>query len=270
MDKNKWMIGGALGIFLCATVVALGQQHQPNGQSVGAGMTLPRLTPAQKAKEDEKWRLGQAAVAALDAGQYAEAESDARRSISVGQDSGLAQEILASALNAQGKTQEALHAYKVMADEGDTFPRNQVPYALLLLKSGQWAQAVTAYNKTLPYLPEGDIAEANSHFSPNMPQPRELAVALHVAQGLTYIGDAGWGSHSRHEEAMTEFAQALQLAPDAPLTNYYYGYGWQQLDLKSRTRIINTQRAKAAFQKAARLGGADVKKAATEELQRFK
>ncbi len=268
MSKTKWMIGGTLGIFLCATVIALGQQHHSTGQSLG--MAITPETPAQRAKEDEKWRLSQAAVAALDAGQYAEAESDARQSISMGQDSGLAQEILASALNAQGKAQEALQAYKVIADEGGVFPRNLVPYALLLLKSGQWAQAVTAYNKTLPYLPEGDIVQANSHFSPGVPQPKELAVALHIAQGLTYIGDAGWGSHSRHEEAMGEFGQALRLAPDSPLANYYYGYGWQHLDLKSPTRAANAQQAKAAFQKAAALGGADVQKAAGEELKGFK
>ena len=94
-------------------------------------------------------------------------------------------------------------------------------------------------------------------------------MALHIAQGLTY-GVATWGGHMRQEEAMTEFNQALHLSPDSAVANYYYGYGWQQLDLKSRTRVANTQRAKAAFQKAARLGGADVKKAATEELQRFK
>ena len=270
MDKTKWMIGGALGIFLCATVVAMGQQRQHNGQGVGADMTRFHLTPAQKAKEDKKWRLDQTAAVALDAGQYAEAEADAQQSISIGQDSGMAQELLASALNAQGKTQAALQAYKVISDEGGVFPRNQVPYALLLLKSGQWTQAVAAYNKTLPFLGGADVIQANSHFSSDVPQPRELAVALHIAQGLTYIGDAGWGSHSRHEEAMREFDQALRLAPDSPLANYYYGYGWQHLDLKSRTRTANAQRAKAAFQKAAALGGTDVKKAAGEALTRFK
>jgi len=268
MNTNGWVISGTFGVFLCAAGIALGQTHHPLGQSVG--MNPAPLTPALKARLNETWRLDQAAIVALDAGEYAETEADARQSISVGQDSGLAQELLASALNAQGKTQQALQAYKVMADEGDVFPRNQVPYALLLLKSGQWAQAVNAYNKTLPYLPEGDVAQANSHFSPNMPQPQELTVALHIAQGLTYIGDAGWGKRSRREEAMNEFDQALRLAPASPLTNYYYGYGWQHLDLKSRTRVANTQRAKAAFQKAAALGGTDVKKAAGEELKGFR
>jgi len=270
---NKQISIAALGVLFCATAIALGQSYHPTGHvhhSVGQslGANPAPLTPAQKAKEDEKWRLDQAALAALDAGQYAEAEADAQQSISVGPDSGLAQEFLAASLNAQGKTQEALQAYKVMADEGDVFPRNLVPYAVLLLKSGQWSQAATIYNKALPNL--GDMIQANSHFSPDVPQPRELAVALHVAQGLTYIGDAGWGSHSRHEEAMGEFDQALRLAPDSALANYYYGFGWQHLDLKSHTRAANAQQAKAAFQKAAALGGADVKKAAGEELRGFK
>ena len=268
MNKNRWLIGGTFGVFLCAAGVALGQIHHPIGQSIE--MNPAPLTPALKARLDREGRLDQAAVVALDAGQYAEAETDARQSISVGQDSGLAEELLASALNAQGKTQEALQAYKVMADEGDVFPRNQVPYALLLLKSGQWTQAVIAYNKMLPYLPEGDIARANSHFSPNVPQPQELVVALHIAQGLTYIGDAGWGSRSRHKEAIGEFDQALRLAPASPLANYYYGYGWKHLDLKSRARAANAQRAKAAFQKAAALGDADVKKSTGEALKDIK
>lgn len=270
---NKQASIATLSALFCVTAIALGQSyhstgrvHHPNGQSLGANPAP--LTLAQKAKEDEKWRLDQAALAALDQGQYTEAEADARQSISVGQDSGLAQEFLAASLNAQGKTQEALQAYKVISDAGGAFPRNQVPYARLLLNSGQWAQAVTAYNKTLPDL--GDMLQANSHFSAGVPQPKGLAVALHIAQGLTYIGDAGWGSHSRHEEAMAEFDQALRLAPDSPLANYYYGYGWQHLDLKSRMRAANAQQAKAAFQKAAALGGEDVKKAAGESLRGFK
>lgn len=265
MDKIKWVIGAALSVFVSAAGIALGQQHHPNGQSTGRN--IRQLTPAQKAREDLKWRLAQAAIAAQDAGDYAEAEDDAKQSTSVGQDSGLAQEVLASALNAQGKTQEALQAYKVMADQGDTFPRNEVPYARLLLETGQWAQAVTAYNKMLPNLPFGDMAEANSHFSPDVPQPKELAVALHVAQGLTDIGDAGWGTRSKNEEGMREFAQALKLQPNSALTNYYYGFGWQQLDLRSRARAVYAPQAKAALQKAATLGSGDVKKKAEEALR---
>ena len=226
--------------------------------------------PNQQAKNEKCHALNMAGFEALRTGQYSDAEAYAQQVLTLthGYDP-LAPELLASALDAQGRTAEALHAYEVLANQGGSFPRIMFPYARLLLRSGHWAQAVTAYNKALPDLGNGNVIRENSHFSPIVPQPKELAVALHIAQGLTY-GVATWGGHMRQEEAMTEFNQALHLSPDSAVANYYYGYGWQQLDLKSRTRVANTQRAKAAFQKAARLGGADVKKAATEELQRFK
>lgn len=265
MDKNRWVIGATFSIFLCATGCSLGQLHHPIGQSVA--MTPVPLTPALKAREDKKWRLDQAAIAALDTGEYAEAEDDARQSIAVGQDSGLAQEVLASSLNAQGRTQEALQAYKVIADGGGAFSRNLVPYARLLLESGQWAQAVIAYNTALTDLSFGEMMKANSRFSAEVPQPRELAVALHIAQGLVYASGDNLGTRSKHEEGMREFAQALKLQPNSALTNYYYGFGWQQLDLRSRARAVYAPQAKAALQKAAALGSGDVKKKAEEALR---
>ena len=224
--------------------------------------------PGQQAKNKKCYALDMAGFEALRTGQYSDAETYARQVLTLthGYDP-LAPELLASALDAQDKTAEALQAYKVLANQGGDFPRIMLPYARLLLQSGQWAQAVVAYNKALPEL--GNLIQAYSHFSPDVPQPRELVVALHVAQGLI-CGVATWDGHSRHEEAMNEFAQALRLAPDSPLANYYYGYGWQHLDLNSRTRTANAQRAKAAFQKAAMLGDADVKRAATEELKGLK
>ena len=267
MDKKTLVTSVALSGFLCAMGCALAQIHHPNGRSPISGPVMAPLTPALKARQDEKGRLDQAARAALDAGDYAEEEADARQSLSLGIGSGLCQDLLAQALYSQGKDQEALQVYKAMADAGDVFPRNLVPYAVLLLKSGHWAEAVNAYNKTLPFLPNGRLAEASSRFSPDVPQPKQLAVALHVAQGLTDIGDAGWGTRSKNEEGMREFAQALKLQPNSALTNYYYGFGWQQLDLKSRARAVYAPQAKAALQKAATLGSGDVKKKAEEALR---
>ncbi len=269
MDKKTLVTSIALSGFLCAMGCALAQIHHPNGRSPISGPVMAPLTPALKARQDEKGRLDQAARAALDVGDYAEEEADARQSSSLGVGSGLCQELLAQALYSQGKDQEALQVYKVMSDAGDVFPRNEVPYARLLLASGQWVQAVNVYNKTLPFLPFGNQV-TNRRFSPDVPQPKELAVALHVAQGLTYDGDPGWGSHPRSEEAMREFDQALRLAPNSPLTNYYYGFGWQSLPLNSPTRIASTGRAKSAFQKAASLGNGEVKKAAEDALTRIR
>lgn len=231
--------------------------------------SLERITKI-RAISDQRGSLENSAVALLDVGQYADAEVAARQSLLWGIGSGKGQELLAESLNAQGKIEEALIAYKAIADRGGVFPRDMVPYATLLLESCQWAQAVNAYNKMLPNLPEGQSLAANSHFSPEVEQPTELVIALHIAQGLTYWGDPGWGTHARYEEAMREFSQALQLAPNAPVTNYYYGFGWQHLDLKSPTRAADALQAKAALQKASLSKDDSIRKAAEEALSRMR
>ncbi len=266
MDTNKWILGAALCLCLGASGCAL-IQHYHSNRGMGSGPILGTDTPAAKARFIRIARLDEAAILAQKAGDYAEAEDYVRQSIAIGQDAGVAQEVLASALNAQGKTQEALQAYKVIADRGGVFPRNMVPYARLLLESGQWASAVAAYNKMLIYFSADDLVKANSYFSPDIPQPKELAIMLHIEQGLTDIGGASWGSGPQPEKAMTEFAQALRLAPDSALANYYYGFGWQHLDRKSPTREAYAQKAKAALQKAAAIGTGEVQKSAQEALR---
>ena len=66
---------------------------------------------------------------------------------------------------------------------------------------------------------------------------------------------------------MSEFEQALKLAPDAAVTNFYYGYGWKRLDPQSKTRRTDAPQAKVALQKAALADDENVKKAASEELR---
>lgn len=256
MDKKHWVTGAVLGVFLCGTGVAIGQLHRSAGPGMGgqkqrptgrtAGMTIAPLTPAQKANEDKKYRLERAAATALDAGRYEEAETDARQSMSLGADSGLAQELLASALNAQGRTQEALDMYQQMANAGGDEPRNLLPYALLLLKAGHWAQAVVAYNKQLPSLADGDLMAAYNHFSPTVSQPRELETAIHIALGLTYNSEATLARHSQADKAQSEYNHALALAPNSALANYYYGRSLQRLGRRAE--------AQTAFQKAVRFG----------------
>lgn len=253
---SRQIIGAAVAFSLCATGYALGQIHQQTypATDLASGRTIRPLTPQEKAKMDQEWRLSQAAIAAQDAGDYAEEEADAQASIAIGQDSGLAQELLAYALNAQGKDQEAIQAYKVIADGGGEFPRNMIPYARLLLKSGHYAEAAAAYNKTLPSLPYSNVVQVSGPFSLNMPQPKKLDTALHVAQGLACL-EGGFGRRSQREEAMKEFNLALQQQPNSVVTNYYYNLGWEQLPLKSGMRQANAARAKAALNKAKQLSG---------------
>lgn len=279
MNKNigRLMIGATLGIALCMTGCVPPWSHPSAAREVGIGPQLELFGP-NAAIRDAKWkatntqtgRLDDVAMAALAQGRYAEAEVYARKSVTLGWPAGRAQESLAVALYAQGKTQEALKAYKVLADEGDVFPRNELPYALLLLRTGHWAQAANAYNKMLPYIDERNLMRASGPFSPTVPQPRELAVAIHIGLGLT----GGWwcnaeGSDPR-DQMLNQFHQALALEPDSPLTNYCYGYGWQQLGRTSQVKNATAAQAKAAFQKAAASGDGEVKKKAEEALRDFK
>ena len=59
----------------------------------------------------------------------------------------------------------------------------------------------------------------------------EVYAAAHIALGLL-VNDTG----NDREMAMSEFDQARMLAPDAAVTNFYSGYGWQRLDPRSPTK----------------------------------
>ena len=100
----------------------------------------------------------------------------------------------------------------------------------------------------------------DSHFSPNVPHTSEMVGALHITQGLVDIGDVGWGGGPKPEKAMAEFSQALRLAPNSLLANYFYRYGWHYLPLKSPIEITKAQKATAALRKAAATGEENVKR----------
>lgn len=270
-----------LALLFNAVCTLVGQPAQAQGMDQ-EHRRVPIPLQAYKASRDSL-RLAKTAAASLHAGRYAQAEAEARQALSIDPFNGVSQEVLAAALDAQGKEQEAFQLYHVIVvDQKNDQPRNLVPYALLLLKSGQWAQAVAIYNQAITSLPDvgdhpemptlhdGEVMRANSHFSPDVPQPVALAVALHIARGLTYSGQCGWADAPQNTEALAEYGKALQLAPDSGLANYYYGSGWQQLSPAERAKFGSVQQAKAALQKAILLGKADVKKAARKALKELK
>ncbi len=271
MMQNKWIIGAVFSILLGATGIAMGQLDQPTKQNASkpsgqnACKTVIALTPAIWAKMKKIYQLDAAAAAAIDAENYEEAETDARESISLGHDSGLAQMFLAQSLNGQGKTQEALEAYKVMADASSDEPADLLPYSLLLLKAGHWAQAVAAFNKSLPFVSEplsgghAAVLSAYSHFSPNVPQPHELETALHVVLGATYDSTYSWGRHSQDNKALSEYAQAYSLSPHSAVVNLYYG--------RRLWKMHRFAEAKTAFAKAAQLDHGLVGAAAQKALR---
>ena len=241
---------------LCLASAGAGQNRHPLVQ-IGGGPI--KLTPEQKAQkqalQDQVSQLDRDAAMALHKGRYAEAEADERESMALQPyNSGVPDEQLAAALDGQGKTQEALQAYKSMADAGIVFPRDLLPYALLLLKTGQWSQAVATYDKALKLLADAALVRTNSDFSPAAPKPTALATAIHIGLGLTYNAGGDWAGESQDDRALTEYKKALELEPESDLANYYYGYGLKRLGRRAE--------AKAAFAYAAQIGSDAVKKAA--------
>ncbi len=278
---NKQLIGATVTIFLCTTIAASCELTVHAGAQQGdsvpitpgqSSRSIVRLTPAQKAREQEKSQLNKDALAAQRAGRYAEAVDEASQALELGQYSGLAQEILAFSLNAQGKSQEALEAYKKIVEMGSAPTYDLIPYAQLLLQSGQWAKAVAVYNQAWPNANTNDsLPPLPGPFSADVPQPKELATVLYISRGL--VG-SGWGSPAPGEEAMTQFSAALKLMPDDPLVNFYYGHGWQNLAPKERAKLAakpgQREAVKAALEKAARLGTGDVQAQAKAELKQLR
>ncbi len=231
---------------------------------------VPISPEAQEASAQSDLLSHDAAVD-LHAGRYVQAETEARQAISLDLLNVEGLEVMAQALDAQGKQQEALQAYHTLVIDSKGHlggqPRNLLPYALLLLKSGQWEQAVAAYNQATALYPESNPVRANSHFSPDVPDPTALAVMIHIARGQIYNEHTNRSGESQNTEALAEYGKALQLAPNSDLANYYYGVGWQKLSPAERAKVGSVQQAKAALRKAILLGKGDVKKAAEKALK---
>ena len=272
-----------------------------SGVRVGGG-PLPR-TPEQKALEDAKLDkindLMQSGTEALHLKNFAAAEADYRKLLQITAFPQMAPETmlgpapyygLGEALAGQGKTADAIAAYKM----GVYYPLNFTPeaiaimqargnksnlrgccgnvdalawmkYALLLSQAGQNVEAFWVYSQAMPCVSD-DVSGSNITLlsAADAPSPSAFQAAVHVALGL--LDGSGLSSH---EQAMSEFEEALRLAPDAAVTNYYYGYGWQRLDLNSPARAANALQAKAALAKAAASDDANIKKAASEAFKRM-
>ncbi len=210
--------------------------------------------------------------AALNAGDFTAAEADFSASVSSHPD-GYTYLGLAEALTGQGKTAQALQSYEAIfhpdahhAWGGTYMLRVHLEYALLLNQTGRWAEALNQYQAALPDLPARNMPQPDFVFVPATPRPVELEASARIGLGLY---DTWNGEGDNNGQAMHEYTKALQLQPNWAVANYYYGYGWQHLDLKGRARAAYAPQAKAALQKAASLGGGDVKKNAEEALKAF-
>lgn len=234
--------------------------------------------------------LSHAGEEALHLKNFVLAEADYRELVQIQSDTPNYYYGLGEALAGQGKTAESLSVYKTVVywplntgPEGAAFSRSignlsnlrgccgptdavaWMKYALLLSQTGQNAEAFSVYSQASHFAADTAHPDVKLSFSAGLPSPVELQAAAHIALGLL-VNDTG----NDRELAMSEFEQAQKLAPDAAVTNFYYGYGWKRLDLQSKTRLADAPQAKAALQKAALTDDPNVKKAAGEALNAWR
>ena len=274
--NSKAVSGVIAGLLFSPMIMALGQiPNSPRRSSTSNGATLQTsrgATPTlHKILVDQWIHSTDNARAALRAGDYLSAEDYAQQAIDTHLDVVFGQELMVEALHGQSKDMEAMPFYQSLFSEGMTEPQYELPYALLLLKTGQWAQAVTVYNRTLPFLWNGDLLRAQNNFSPAVQRTKDLETAIHIALGIHYVGSVGWAARLQNDEGLLNFRQAIALAPNNALAYYQYGLGLAryQYDLgparTSHKASVQAQ-AQAAFRKAAALGDGDIKAAALKEL----
>lgn len=237
-------------------------------------------TPQQAAQLQQSEQDYRDGLEAMQAKNYAAAETHFQDALTNSLD-GKSYFGMAEALAAQGRSKEALQAYWQLFHPGPRaswggsyFPQAELEYAVLLSQNGRWAEAVAMYEKALPDVSAHGMSKINVHFDPAVPQPTELQAAAHVGIGLEAFW-AGIGfDASGSERAFQEFTKAMQLKPNWPAANYYYGYGWQNLSLSERAKLAakpgQREAVKAALEKAAKLGTPDVATEAKAQLQQLR
>jgi tetratricopeptide (TPR) repeat protein len=199
----KFLLVFFVAVMLLSTGKAFGQVHNH--------VILP-MPPAEKAAYDAASQLVDAAFAALDAGKYAEAEADVKQSMSL-YPLGLFQlRPIASALDALGKKGEAIKVYAQFADASAAQPIETLPYALLLVKSGQYTHALKIYENALPHVGSeltngNELLSEDGDFTPEVPQPRALETDIRIAMGFVGEDDYRISGKDSRDKSVGEFRE---------------------------------------------------------------
>jgi len=136
------------------------------------------------------------AAVAFASGDYQRALDFATQAETADADIGYSHVIRGHIFLNQGKTAEALAAYRTATAKPHTPP---------------WQQAIAYDRLGRLYAAQGDTAKALEHYDKAMTQQRDLAVVhTNKAHLLDKLG--------KHQEALDLYRQALQLNPDDPLT----------------------------------------------------
>jgi len=277
--KTLLLVTALLGLCAIATASSPGNTPQTPKPHSRTQFNL-ELSPEASAKLQQTEAASRAfykdGETALRAEDFMSAEEDFRRSISTDptEPNGLVYLGLGEALAGQGQTAEAIKTYETIFDPGahvgfggSYFTRARLEYALLLDQTGRWAEAVAAFEMAFPDVPAGDLPKIDVRFAPDVSQPDALAAAAHVCLGLDEDSECDLFGEFDHVTAFREYTKAMELRPNWDVANYYYGYGWKQLTPAERESVGSFEQAKAALQKAARIGKGDVKKAAQKALR---
>lgn len=253
------LCGHRFSLWSLATLGFLAGSFSP---AAGHGrVVLP--SSEQAANLEESDQLTQFAEKALDAGDYVAAEDNIKKAIVLAPPSN-AYQILTEALYAQGKDEEALRAYKQINRPEDGSPAVALRYAALLVRSGQWSQALAIYSRETPQFTErfglnDHLMETNCHFTTSLPQPKELEAAINIGLGIVEFQFSSSPPASlNNRKALTDIGAALRIEPSSGLANYYYGQVLERSGHKAE--------AQSAYLKACESEESDVKLAAKKAL----
>jgi TPR repeat protein len=175
----------------------------------------------------------------------------------------MTESVLAYSLKAEGKDQDALNEYGQMYARGDWNGGDLLQYAQLLLKHGQWSNAVDVYQKAVKDVGSDvtkgrELLLAESDFSHDDPQPKELEADIHIAMGMRGDLPSDLAGKYRPERSLAEYKKALDLESDSGLARLAYAKGLM--------RCGRGAEGHAEFQEIANKYTGEVKIAAQEEL----
>jgi predicted Zn-dependent protease len=253
-----------IGVIVATSTAALAQTSGHVPAEVSGPDTGRPLTAAQIQIDLDSGHLDMEAASAYDAHDYKLAEADARQSMSLLPGGGIAEDVLALSLVAEGKDDEAGKLFADMYANNESDPEVMLPYALWLLKHGNGQQALKVYQRALPRVGDGEVLygarmlEDESNYSPDSLDVSGLEMYIHIALGLTYNDGLSWGGHSTNYLALSEFSKAIAIDKDSDLANLGYASGLLTVGRRSE--------ANAIFQKLAAESTGDEKVSATAAL----
>ena len=242
-DKRpyKWVAVSLLGIACTYLAICVAFAQLPFKST----SRHPNTSPAYLAKQAKLHELDRAAYKAWHQEKnLAKAEALFREELALEPGDPMTPHSLAQLLDEEGKSAEALTAYRNMGPSSAQHdPATLAAYARLAEKSGNHAEAAAIREKAAaPLRPLGDDFPPVPKISPTVSATQdEIRAFNHIEAGNDCY------RYGNDRNAFDEYAFAYRLAPHLAIVQFYYGKGLEQ-----RGKL---NEAHAAYQNAARLSG---------------